>query len=30
MIYVVVSVRVKAGELPEFLRLFGSVAPLVR
>ena len=30
MIYVVVSVRVKAGKLPEFLRLFGSIAPLVR
>lgn len=30
MIYVVVSVRVKAGKLSEFLGLFGSVAPLVR
>jgi quinol monooxygenase YgiN len=30
MIYLVVSVRVKAGKLPEFLQLFGSVAPLVR
>jgi len=30
MIYVVVSVRVKASKLPEFLGLFGSVAPLVR
>ena len=30
MIYVVVSVRVKAGKLPEFLGLFGSVASLVR
>ncbi|MGD0232210.1 MAG: antibiotic biosynthesis monooxygenase family protein [Syntrophorhabdales bacterium] len=30
MIYVVVSVRVKAGKLPEFPGLFGSVAPLVR
>jgi quinol monooxygenase YgiN len=30
MIYVVVSVRVKAGRLRDFLGLFGSVAPLVR
>jgi quinol monooxygenase YgiN len=30
MIYLVVSVRVKTGKLPEFLRLFGSIAPLVR
>ena len=30
MIYLVVSVRVKAGKLQEFLELFGSVAPLVR
>ena len=30
MIYVVVSVRVKANKVPEFLRLFGSVVPLVR
>jgi quinol monooxygenase YgiN len=30
MIYVVVSIRVKAGKLPEFLGLFGSVVPLVR
>jgi quinol monooxygenase YgiN len=30
MIYVVVSVRVKVGKLPEFLGLFGSIAPLVR
>ena len=29
MIYVVVSIRVKAGKLPEFLGLFGSVVPLV-
>ncbi len=30
MIYVVVSVRVKTGKLPEFLQLFGSVASLAR
>ena len=30
MIYVVVSVRVKAGKAPEFLALFGSIALLAR
>ena len=30
MIYVVVSVRVKAGKRQDFLGLFGSIAPLVR